>query len=186
MATINANNEQAALIIKHTVERGHETFYEDWTRRILEAVSSSPGYIGREVLKPASGAEPYTVIVRFVSEGDLETWLSSAERKRFIDELEGILGKGDNYEIHAGNDLWFTPEGLTRPKSWKQFLITLAAIYPLTLIVPRLLSPIFEGITVVENPLFANLVIAIVIVGLMTYVIMPFATRLLHNWLFKD
>jgi uncharacterized protein len=180
------DSEPVALVIRHAVEKGHEAIYEDWTRRILEAVSASPGYQGREVLKPHAAGEPYTVIVRFASQAGLNRWLDSDERKAFIRELEGAIGSRDHYEVRAGIDVWFTPHGPKRPKAYKQFLITLAAIYPLTLVVPQLLAPIWSGIPFFENRFVGNFIVAVVIVGLMTYVIMPNVMRLLHRWLFES
>jgi uncharacterized protein len=178
------DNGPAALVIRHTVDEGDEAFYEDWTRRIFEAVSASPGYLGRDVLKPHAAGEPYTVIVRFSSQAGLQRWLDSDERKAFIRELEGAIGAEDHYEVRAGIDVWFAPQGPKRPKAYKQFLITLAAIYPLTLIVPQVLGPMWSGIPFFENLFVGNFIVAVVIVGLMTYVIMPNVTRLLHKWLF--
>ena len=62
---------------------------------------------------------------------------------------------------------------------YKQFLLVLSVIYPLSLVVPGLLQSL---------PLPAEargLLAATVIVGLMTYVIMPRYTRLVSAWLYR-
>jgi hypothetical protein len=180
-------NEPTALVIEHTIERENQPRYENWLKEILEAVSASPGYLGREVF-PATGDElTYTTIVRFQANQDLERWLDSPERKAFIEKVHDAFEGGDRTSVRAGIDVWFTPPNSTnKPQPYKQFLITAAAIYPLSLLVPRLLSPLFEAVPFLGHPLASGLIVTSIIVGLMTYVVMPYVTQLLRNWLFKS
>jgi uncharacterized protein len=178
-------NETSALIIEHIVKRGEEKRYEQWTTDILNAVSRSPGYLGREVFPAAGAGKPYRVIVRFQTAGDLQNWLESAERRLFIEQIQDALTTGDQVRVQAGIDVWFTsPDAPLRPKPYKQFLLTAAAIYPLTLIVPRLLAPLLSAVPFLAQPLIANLFVTAIVVALMTWVVMPRLTGWLHDWLF--
>lgn len=180
------NSDQAtALIVEHQVKKENVGRYDKWTEEILGAVSRSPGYLGREVFPPNSGGKPYTVVTRFESETDVQTWLSSPERRAFIEKARDILENGDKTQIRAGIDVWFTPDDApAKPPAHKQFLITLAGIYPLTLIVPELLSPLFEAVPILKNPFISKFIVAVIVVGTMTYLFMPRATNWLHDWLF--
>lgn len=186
MADQRTNSDQAtALIVEHKVKKENVDAYEKWTEEILGAVSRSPGYLGREIFPPNSGDKPYTIIVRFESERDVQTWLNSTERQRFVEKARDILEEGDKTQIKAGIDVWFTPDDApAKPPAHKQFLLTLAGIYPLTLIVPELLSPLFEAVPILENQFISKLIVAVIIVGVMTYLFMPYATHWLHDWLF--
>lgn len=177
--------QPSALVIEHRVKKENVKRYEKWTEEILSAVSRSPGYLGREVFPPSGGSKPYTILVRFESETDVQTWLDSSERKGYIEAVQSLLEDGDKTQIRAGIDVWFTPDDApAKPPAHKQFLLTLAGIYPLTLIVPKLLSPLFEAVPILENPFISKFFVAVVIVGMMTYLIMPHATHWLHDWLF--
>jgi hypothetical protein len=176
----------AAFVITHTVKAGAEQRYEEWTREILSAVSSYPGYLGREVFRPAQGNRKYTIIVRFDDEEHLKGWTESDARKEFISRAGDLLEAGDQNEVRTGIDFWFTPEGTRPPKAWKQFLITASAVYPLSLILPRLLAPMYSVAPPLGHPLISALLMAALLTGLLTFVIMPRYTRLVRRWLYKE
>ncbi|MBC7932351.1 MAG: antibiotic biosynthesis monooxygenase [Rubrivivax sp.] len=180
------NGKSVAFIITHTVVAGTETQYEGWLADILGAVSSFPGYVGREVFRPARGKRKYTTIVRFDSQVQLDAWAASDTRQSYIDRVSHLLEEGDRHEIRTGIDFWFTPEGVKPPKPWKQFLLTLTAVYPLSLIIPRLYGPLFRSAPTLGHPLVAGLLIAATLTALLTFLIMPRYTRLVRRWLFEE
>jgi antibiotic biosynthesis monooxygenase (ABM) superfamily enzyme len=57
-------------------------------------------------------------------------------------------------------------------------------IFPLTVLVPWALRPLFQAAPALGLPIVSNLVVSTIIVGLATYVIMPRYTRLLAGWLY--
>jgi antibiotic biosynthesis monooxygenase (ABM) superfamily enzyme len=175
-----------AFIITHAVKAGEETRYEAWLADILRAVSSFPGYVGREIFRPAHGTRKYTSIVRFDSPEHLNAWEQSEARRSYISQIGGLLEGGDVHEIRTGIDFWFTPEGVKPPKPWKQFLLTLSAVYPLSLVLPRLLGPLLHGLPALEHPLLRGLLIAGTLTALLTFVIMPRYTRLVKRWLYEE
>lgn len=179
-------SRSAAFVITHTVKAGSERRYEEWTREVLGAVSSYPGYLGREVFLPPRGSRKYTVILRFDSEEHLRGWADSDARREFISRADDLLEKGDRNEIRTGVDFWFTLEGVRPPKAWKQFLLTTSAVYPLSLVIPRLLSPLFGAVPPLGHPLVASLLVASILTGLLTFIIMPRYTRLVKGWLYKE
>ena len=176
----------SAFVVTHTVKPGAEQRYEEWTREILDAVSRYPGYMGREVFLPIAGNRKYTIIVRFDNEENLKGWTESDERKSFISRAGDLLEKGDQNEVRTGIDFWFTPEGTRPPKAWKQFLLTASAVYPLSLILPRLLAPLYRVAPPLGHPLISALLMATLLTGLLTFVIMPRYTRMVRRWLYKE
>jgi antibiotic biosynthesis monooxygenase (ABM) superfamily enzyme len=60
-----------AFIITHTIKAGEEARYEAWLPEMLSAVSRAPGYLGREVFRPAPGRRTYTSILRFDTDDHL-------------------------------------------------------------------------------------------------------------------
>lgn len=179
-------NKSVALIITHTVKPGAESRYEAWLTDILSAVSSCPGYLGREIFRPAQGTRTYTSIVRFDTNGHLNAWVASETRHSFVSQVSDLLEKGDVHEIRTGIDFWFTPEGVKPPQPWKQFLLTLSAVYPLSLIIPTLFRPLFSIAPLLGQPFISGLLIAATLTALLTFVIMPRYTRLVKTWLYKE
>lgn len=175
--------KSVAFVITHSVRAGAEGRYEDWLNDILGAVGRTPGYLGREIFRPPAGASKYTTIVRFESADHLRAWADSEARKSFIDRVSGMLEEGDRYEIRTGFDFWFTPEGVPAPKPWKQILLTVTAVYPLSLIIPRILAPLFHVAPSLDRELVRALFMATILTTLLTLIMPPY-TRLVRRWLF--
>ena len=175
-----------AFIITHTIKAGEEARYEAWLTEMLSAVSRAPGYLGREVFRPAQGRRTYTSILRFDAYDHLSAWAASETRQALVSRVSDLLTKGDVQEIRTGIDFWFTPERATPPKPWKQFLLVLSAIYPLSLLIPFLFTPLFRVMPPLTHPLIRGLFVAAVVVGLMTFVVMPRYTRLVKRWLYEE
>lgn len=179
-------NKSVALIITHTIRAGEEKRYEVWLTDILGAVSNSPGYLGREIFRPAQGMRTYTSILRFDCSDNLNAWVESDVRSAYVNQVTDLLEKGDRHEIRTGIDFWFTPEGLRPPKPWKQFILTLSAVYPLSLVLSRLIRALFPLAPALANPLISGLLVAASLTALLTFVIMPRYTRLMKWWLYDE
>lgn len=184
--TAVGQDKSVTFIITHTVKEGTEQRYEDWLADILGSVSEFPGYLGREIFRPATGGRRYTTILRFDSLEHLNAWAESNERSTYINRVRDLLEKGDVHEIRTGIDFWFTPEGVKPPKSWKQFCLTLSAVYPLSLIIPWLLGPLFNVTPSLDHLFIKALLISATLTGLLTFVIMPRYTRLVRRWLYEE
>lgn len=134
------------------------------------------------MVRPPAGSRTYTTVVRFDQLEHLQAWLHSPARTRLLDVIEPHLSRADLPEIRTGLEFWVTPPDVAAQQTvrpYKQFLLVLSVIYPLSLVVPGLLQSL---------PLPAEargLLAATVIVGLMTYVIMPRYTRLVSAWLYR-
>jgi uncharacterized protein len=90
-------------------------------------------------------------------------------------------------ENRTGLEFWFTPPDSEQKqaKRYKQFLVTWSVIFPLTIFVPWVLLPLFQAIPFFGLPGISNLIISGVIVGLLTYVIMPPYARIIATWLYR-
>ncbi|MFL5820586.1 MAG: antibiotic biosynthesis monooxygenase [Solirubrobacteraceae bacterium] len=75
---------QATVVVGHRVRTGHEEDYRRWQDEVNRAVAGFTGFLGTEVVPPGTGQE-WSVIYRFDSQADLETWLHSPERSSLID-----------------------------------------------------------------------------------------------------
>jgi uncharacterized protein len=174
-------------VSRHTVIPGKDQEYEAWLREIVAIAGKAEGQRGMNVIPPHTGSRTYTIVLHFDALEHLEQWLSSEVWKRLILEVQHLLQDGDQVEIKTGLEFWFRPPDSEqkRAKPYKQFLITLSVIFPLTMLVPWLLMPLFRAVPFLGVSAIIHFVVAAVIVALMTYVIMPHYTRLMAAWLYR-
>jgi antibiotic biosynthesis monooxygenase (ABM) superfamily enzyme len=173
-------------VIEHDVRAGAESAYEAWLQHITTSAQHFPGHVGVNIIRPPAGSRRYTIVVRFDTLEYLQEWLGSETRRRLIVQVGPLLERGDRVDIKTGLEFWFTPPtpAQRHPAAYKQFLLTLSAIFPLTLLVPWVLRSLFQAMPIFGLPVVSNFVISAVIVGMMTYVILPHYTRLVAGWLY--
>jgi antibiotic biosynthesis monooxygenase (ABM) superfamily enzyme len=173
-------------VIQHAVRPGAETEYEAWLKKIAPIAKRFPGHHGIEFIRPPGGSGTYTIMLRFDTLQHLQDWLRSGVRRELVEEAKQFFERGEKIDIKTGLEFWFTPPtpAQKHPAPYKQFLVTLSVVFPLTLVVPWVLRPLFQAMPAVGLPGVSNLLISFLTVGLMTYVIMPPYTRLLAKWLY--
>jgi antibiotic biosynthesis monooxygenase (ABM) superfamily enzyme len=187
MQALEEKNDLATLVIRHHVKARSRNHYESWLKEIARERQRFKGHLGANVIRPPDGSGDYTVVVRFASETTLLDWMESDTRRRLLEHAQPHLETPEVLEIETGMEYWFTPQSPkpARAKPFKQFLISLSAIYPLIVAVPWALQPLFNAVPQLAHPLAAKLLIAIIVVLLMVNVVMPRYTRLVASWLYK-
>jgi hypothetical protein len=161
------------------------TRYEDWLKEIIPVAQQFAGHRGVNVIRPHGGSDAYTIVLHFDTIANLRQWLASDIRARLVEKIQPFLRSHEDIDIKTGLEFWFTPPaGGRHAKAYKQFLITLSAIFPLTVIIPWLLQPAFGWLPFLALPLVSQLVVAVIIVGIMTWAVMPYYTRLVSKWLY--
>ena len=179
-------DEVVTLVVKHLIKQGRESDYEAWLRRIVRIAGERPGHLGVDVVRGKQGKLAlFTCVLRYRSTTDLETWLDSPDRKTLIAEAAPMLADGDNTEIGAVNEFWFSPlaDSAAKPPRWKQAVVTLCVILPLTLLVPIVWGPVLRLHPFLSNYVVATFLVTVTIVVLVVYLLMPAATRLFAPWL---
>lgn len=179
------SDDIVTFIIQHKVRPGYRDRYEAWLRDIGGEAERYAGHLGTNVIRPPDDAGQYTIIIRFDGYNHLRAWVESGTRRDYIRRIEPILEGGDRIEIQSGLDFWFTPPGVRAPNRFKQFLLTFSAIYPLTLLVPAGLVPLFEAVPLLDNLFISRFLVAGIIVWLMVYIVMPRYTRAVAGWLYR-
>jgi antibiotic biosynthesis monooxygenase (ABM) superfamily enzyme len=157
--------------------------FEHRLQDVGKAAATFPGHEGLVVLPDASSKRAYTYLFRFDSYAHLQAWEQSAEKAAWVRKLKDILEAPASKQFITGLEYWFPlPKNATAPPSrYEMAVVTVLAIYPLSVIVPAILQPPLQ-----DAPLLvAALVRACVLVTLMTYAVMPLMTRLFSRWLFK-
>lgn len=182
-----AEGEGVTLRIHHRVRSDAKDRYETWLRQIIEAAGRYAGHQGVHILRPHEGGQDYEIAVRFASEADAERWRSSDDRRELMDDIRDALQQDESVEILSGIDYWFTPPTATskQPVRWKQWVVTTAVIWPLTMLVPLLWQPVFSVLPGLATWGLRHGLVAATIVALVVYVVMPRVVRLVAHWMFE-
>lgn len=184
------SSESVSLVVRHRVRAGARTAYDGWLAETMRTASAYPGHQGVHVVRPSEGGVDYLIVVRFATTEQLNGWYRSAERARLLEAVQPLLQAGEQVSMGSGIDFLFPPEAAAgaeapvKPAAWKQWLITTSVIWPLTMVVPWAMGPLFKAVPVLGMYGVAHGILAAVIVALVVWVVMPPYTRLLHPWLF--
>ncbi len=181
-------------VITHQVRPDRRDDFEDWLAGITDEVARFPGREGVTVLRPGGeSSTEYVMIVRFASYDDLRRWEESAERAEWLTRLDPLLAATSTYRTETGLETWFQLPGqraVVPPPKWKMALLIILAIYPLLLVVLPLMGTVFDvpylgvPITIGSEFVVRTFVTAVILVTLMTWVAMPFLTKLFRGWLY--
>jgi len=189
-----ASDPSVTWVITHQIRAERRADFETWAGGIIDAVSGFPGHQGVTVLRPGTkGDTEYVLVVRFAAYPDLRRWETSEERAEWLLRLPPLLAEESTYRTETGLEAWFQLPGhrvVVPPPKWKMALLIVLAIYPLLLIVVPLMGTLFTdvpylGVPISIGPEFfmRTLVTAMILVTLMTWVAMPFLTRIFRPWL---
>jgi len=179
-------DEVVTLVIRHSVKPEQATAYESWLRNTVQVASTFPGHLGVDVIRGKhNGLHTFTCVLRYSSTLVMQQWLDSPERQQLIAQAAPLLSDGDRTEVNPQNEFWFTTpdDSVAPPPRWKQAVLSMLVILPLTLGVPIVWGPIFKLNAWFSNYLISTFFVTLTIVILVVYVLMPFATRLLSPWL---
>ncbi|WP_058375908.1 antibiotic biosynthesis monooxygenase [Pandoraea norimbergensis] len=178
--------DSVTAVIEHHVRAESVAAYEQWLKRIVPIAERFPGHRGVHVLRPVPGSTVYTVTLRFDSLPHAEDWFQSDARQTLLSEVTPFLARDEQRQTVTGLEFWFHPAPGQKPaKRYKQFLLTLSVIFPLTMIVPLPVRWLALQLPWLDNFVVTKLLAAAIIVGLMTYVIMPRVTRAAARWLYE-
>jgi antibiotic biosynthesis monooxygenase (ABM) superfamily enzyme len=173
-------------VIEHRVRQEAIAGYEAWLRKVVPIASRAPGHRGVDVIHPPAGGLHYTITIHFDSLPHAQEWFASDLRRRLVEEVAPLLQAAETIETRSGLEFWFhPPPGQPPAKRYRQFLLTLSVIFPLTMAVPALLHRLQGVAPWLGGYVVAHLVSAAIVVALMVYVIMPRYTRLMARWLYR-
>jgi antibiotic biosynthesis monooxygenase (ABM) superfamily enzyme len=204
------SDTSVTVVTAFHVRPGREAELEALFSDIGGAVSRSPGFLGRRIIRPKSaadvlGAPPYrelpeqrtqvetdaehdlpeyVSVIRFDSYSHLRAWMQSDERREWLERMKPILLEENRKEtVLTGLERWFTlpwQPDLRPPPRIKMAMLTLLAAYPLGFVIDGLFGP---WLALLPMPLRMLFMMALIVV-LLTWVVMPRMTRLFHRWLY--
>jgi uncharacterized protein len=122
-----------SAVISSRVRPGQEAAFRAWEQRIASAQARSPGFQGYRFEPPIPGVQDdWLAILRFDTEGNLQTWLDSPEREKLLQEAAPFLEEFHARVVRTGFEQWFPSAASSgaAPAAWKQNMIVLLLLYP--------------------------------------------------------
>jgi antibiotic biosynthesis monooxygenase (ABM) superfamily enzyme len=162
------------------VRLGCEAEFQQALREFLQTSFAHGGVQGASMLTPppGSGTREYGILRTFASEQERDAFYESPmfkaweERARTLTEGEAV------YRQLHGLEAWFRSPHLPPPR-WKMAAATFLGVFPVAMVLNLTLGPaIGSWPFIVRNAVFNACVVA-----LLTWVVMPVVTRILHRWL---
>ena len=168
------------IAITRRVRAGCEAEFQAALREFLQISFAHGGVLGASMLTPPPGSDSREIgILRtFASETERDAFYESPMFKTWENRVRTLTeGEPECRQLH-GLEAWFR-SGSKPPPRWKMAVVTLLGVYPVSLLIGVLFSS-----TLKKLPMPLNLlVVSAIIVSMLTWVVMPFVTRLLHGWL---
>ena len=168
------------IAITRRVRPGCEAEFQQGLREFLETSFAHDGVQGASMLVPPPGsdAREYGILRTFASDAERDAFYDSPMFKTWEARARALTEGEPEYRQLHGLEAWFRSPHNPPPR-WKMAEVTLLGVYPVSLLIGVVLSP-----TLKQFPFVLNLfVVSTIIVGLLTWVVMPLVTRLLHGWL---
>jgi antibiotic biosynthesis monooxygenase (ABM) superfamily enzyme len=167
------------VIVTWRVRKGREREFEAWRHEIADAALAFPGHMEVNVIRTSAGGQEYVVVFRFDTYEHLRTWQESDVRRKLLKRAEPFREKEPSYRMQSGLEFWFAPPDTASPPRWKMALVTVVGVWPASMLVPWLLNPLINKLPSVLQALL----VAVGIVILLTWVIMPVLVNILKRWL---
>jgi uncharacterized protein len=194
----NKQSKPVTVIVKRIAKKDKIKEFEKWLSGISKDISRQEGMMGIDIIKPTSNStnnkskSEYVIIFRFNSYENLEKWEKSPIRNEWLQKSRKLAEPDYDVQKMTGLEFWFTPYfkdesspliPLQPPPRYKMVIVTVPVISFLLLTLVPQIHFLTEMLSI---PYPVRLVIALTItVLLMTYVIMPFLTKILKSWLFR-
>ena len=148
------------------------------------ASAKFPGHLGGHLIPPeASGSGSYQMLFAFDSELHLQAWTRSGERRVWLERIAEVTYGEDATRVLTGMEGWFTlPASDTRrpPPRHKMALVTWLGIFPLVLLLSKLIGPWLAPV----SPVLSVMVVTALVTIVMTWWLMPRLVRLFAGWLY--
>jgi antibiotic biosynthesis monooxygenase (ABM) superfamily enzyme len=172
------------IAITRRVRPGCEAEFQNALREFFQTSFAHDGVLGATMIAPSPGsdAREFGILRTFANEKERDDFYASPIFKAWEEKVLPLTETGSwtHRPLH-GLEAWFrSPAG--PPPRWKMAVATFLGVFPTAMILNLTLGraikawPFIPGSTVFNASM----------VGLLTWVVMPLVTRVLHDWLHAD
>ena len=166
------------VAITRKVLPGKEAEFHEALRRFLGESFLHGGVHGASIISPPPGSEERVIgILRSFRDEEERDAFYESEIFRKWEDYASTLTEAPVYRDLTGLEAWF--RGSTTPPRWKMAVATFLGVFPTSLAIAFFLGSMIESLPL----LFRSAIIAALMVGMLTWVVMPVVTKLLRKWL---
>lgn len=168
-----------------------------WVQSGVNIANSYEGFLGSGWVRAGHDSDEWHMLYRFADDAALDAWEGSEDRAAWLYEGRELVELA-RVERRTGIEGWFdqphTATGATAaqdaalgtaqvvPPRWKQAVTIWLGFFPLSLLFTFLVTtfvPFWHTLWLPATVLITTLCLT----PTMTYVLLPFVTRILHPWL---
>lgn len=175
--TENDNYMAVHVAITRKVLPGKEEEFKEALRTFLGASFLHGGVHGASMITALGDDEREIGILRtFKDKAERDAFYNSKQFKEW-DAYAATLTEKPVYRELNGLEAWFRSPA--PPPRWKMAIATLCGVFPASLFLSFSIGPLVKGLPAVAR----LLIIAVCMVVLLTWVVMPAITKLMRSWL---
>lgn len=184
MSDISKSAEQVAVLTLRIPKPGFEEQFEAALHDFISDSFETEGQLGVHVVRPSpgSGSREYGIVRRFSSYQAHDRFYGSAIFKQWEQKVEQLTEGGPVRQELTGLEAWFSlpgRAGMTQPPRWKMAVVTALGVWPVSIIVPLLVKPLVGNL----HPWIQAFFIAVGIVIVLTWAVMPVLVKIMRPWL---
>ncbi len=175
-----SGSEPLTVVATWKVKPGKEAAFEELQRAFTRESAKFPGYLGVSLMCNPTPSGEYVVIYKFDCQDHLDAWQESSVRQELLRKAEPLRADVVRYQIGNGLEFWFTsPTSSAHPPRWKMAIITALGVWPVSILVSSALKPFLASVPELLQAFF----IAVGIVIILTWVVMPVLAKIFRSWL---
>jgi len=176
--------EPVAVLTLRTVKPGLEEKFEAELHDFISASLEAEGQLGVHVVRPAPGSRlrEYGIVRRFTDSQARDRFYDSALFRQWEEKVAQLTEGVPVRQELKGLEAWFAlpgRDGSVQPPRWKMATVTALGVWPVSIVIPWLLKPLVGTL----HPWVQALFIAIGIVIVLTWAVMPVLVKILRPWL---
>jgi antibiotic biosynthesis monooxygenase (ABM) superfamily enzyme len=176
-------NEPIHIAITRRVKPGCEGEFQKLLQEFFKTSFAHAGVHGASMLipPPGSSSPEFGILRTFSNAQERDAFYASQMFKTWEERIKPLTeGKPVHRQLN-GLEAWFrSPQN--PPPRWKMAIATYLGVVPVIMGLSLTLGPLVRSWNFVLN----NLVFNACVVVLLTWVVMPFITRILRRWLHSE
>jgi len=177
---MNDTNPNAVKVVyEWRIAAGDREPFTKWLASFAADAAAAPGYEGSSVL---SVGDDNVFLVRFADRAALERWQERPRTMHLLAAANDFAPGGSRLQHRTGLETWFALPGAAPhgpPPRWKMAIVTWCALLPQVVLIGELMP---AGLPKLVKSALGT---AIPVV-MLTWVVMPWLSRVLRRWLFGE
>jgi len=173
-------NEPIHIAITRRVKPGCEAEFQKALQEFFKTSFAHIGVHGASMLVPPPGSPSpeFGILRSFANAQERDAFYASPMFKTWEDQIKPLTEGDPVHRELTGLEAWFrSPQN--PPPRWKMAVATYLGVVPVIMGLSLTIGPVVRS----WNFLLNNLVFNACVVALLTWVVMPLITRILHRWL---